>query len=122
MKVVGISKEDSDFIIIGVDILPQSIPSKTTHYSVSVYDGNKEKIIQKYKKVNLQKIIGLAQSSQASYVAIDNIYELVKNPSQIPHLCIQLLPKTKLVQVTGSPIHGFTSLSKLMRQNGLTIP
>ena len=122
MKVVVISKEDSDFIIIGVDILPQSIPSKTAHYSVSVYDGNKEEIIQKYKKVNLQKIIGLAQSSQASYVAIDNIYELVKNPSQIPHLCIQLLPKTKLVQVTGSPIHGFTSLSKLMRQNVLTIP
>ena len=121
MKVVGISKEDSDFIIIGVDILPQSIPSKTTHYSVCVYDGNKEEIIKKYKKVNLQKIIGLAQSSQASYVATDNIYELVKNPSQIPKLCIQLLPITKLVQVTGSPVHGFTSLSKLMRQNGMKI-
>ncbi len=122
MKVVGISKEDSDFIIIGVDILPQSIPSKTTHYSVCVYDGNKEEIIKNYKKVNLQKIIGLAQSSQASYVATDNVYELVKNPSQIPQLCIQLLPKTKLVQVTGSPVHGFTSLSKLMRQNGMNIP
>ncbi|MCK4971986.1 MAG: DUF460 domain-containing protein [Candidatus Heimdallarchaeota archaeon] len=118
---VGISKEDSDFIIIGVDILPQSIPSKTTHYSVCVYDGNKEEIIKKYKKVNLQKIIGLAQSSQASYVATDNIYELVKNPSQIPKLCIQLLPITKLVQVTGSPVHGFTSLPKLMRQNGMKI-
>ncbi len=122
MKVVDISKEDSDFIIIGVDILPQSIPSKATHYSVCVYDGTKEEIIKKYKKANLQKIIGLARSSQASYVATDNIYELVKNPSQIPRLCIQLLPKTKLVQVTGSPIHGFTSLTKLMRQNGMKIP
>ncbi|MHA1550849.1 MAG: DUF460 domain-containing protein [Candidatus Heimdallarchaeaceae archaeon] len=121
MKVVGISKEDSDFIIIGVDILPQNIPSRTTHYSVCVYDGNKKEIITKYKKVNLQKIIGLAQSSQASYVATDNIYELVKNPSQIPKLCIQLLPITKLVQVTGSPVHGFTSLSKLMRQYGVKI-
>ncbi|MCK5409137.1 MAG: DUF460 domain-containing protein, partial [Candidatus Heimdallarchaeota archaeon] len=118
---VGISKEDSDFIIIGVDILPQNIPSRTTHYSVCVYDGNKKEIITKYKKVNLQKIIGLAQSSQASYVATDNIYELVKNPSQIPKLCIQLLPITKLVQVTGSPVHGFTSLSKLMRQYGVKI-
>ena len=122
MKVVGISKEDSDFIIVGVDILPQSIPSKSTHYSVCVYDGNKKEIIKKYKKVNLQKIIGLAQSSQASFVAIDNIYELVKSPSQIPKLCMQLLPITKLVQVTGSPIHGFTSLSNLMRQNGMKIP
>jgi len=119
---VGISKEDSDFIIIGVDILPQNIPSKAPHYSVCVYDGNKEEMIKKYKKANLQKIIGLAQSSQAAYVAIDNIYELVENPSQIPKLCVQLLPKTKLVQVTGSPVHGFTSLSKLMRQNGMLIP
>ncbi|MBY9000217.1 MAG: DUF460 domain-containing protein [Candidatus Heimdallarchaeota archaeon] len=122
MKVINISKEDSDFIIIGVDILPQSIPSTSTHYSVCVYDGNKGEIIKKYAKANLSKIIGLAQSSQASYVATDNIYELVRNPSQIPKLCVQLLPKTKIVQVTGSPVHGFTSLLKLMKQNGIPIP
>ena len=119
---LNISKEDSDFIIIGVDILPQTVPSKTSQYSTCIYDGKEGNIIKKYDKINLQKIIGLANSSQATYIATDNIYELVKNPSQIPKLCLQLLPSTKLVQVTGSPLHGFTSLPKLMKQNGMKIP
>ncbi len=66
-------------------------------------------------------MIGIVRSSQALYLASDNIYELVKNPSQIPHLCLQLQPNTKLVQITGSPVHGFTPLSKLMKQHGLNV-
>jgi predicted RNase H-like nuclease (RuvC/YqgF family) len=108
-----------DFITVGVDILPQSIPSRTTHYAVCIYDGTNEETIQKYDKVNLQKLLGIIRSSQAVYLATDNIYELVRNPSQIPHLCMQLLPNTKLVQITGSPLHGFTVLTKLMKQHGL---
>jgi len=80
-----------------------------------------KQIIQKYEKVNFQKLLGIVRSTQATYFASDNIYELVKNPSQIPHLCMQLLPTTKLVQVTGSPVHGFTSLPRLMKQNGLDV-
>lgn len=66
-------------------------------------------------------MIGIVKSSQALYLASDNIYELVKNPSQIPHLCLQLQPNTKLVQITGSPVHGFTPLTKLMKQHGLNV-
>ncbi len=112
---------ETDLIVVGVDILPQSSPSGVSHYAVSVYDGANDKLIQKYNKVNLQKLIGIIRSSQANFLASDNIYELVKKPSQIPHLCLQLLPATKLVQVTGSPIHGFTSLRRLMKQNDLPI-
>lgn len=119
MKVIEIS--DSEIISVGVDILPQSSPSKIAKYSVCVYDGANNIIIQKYEKVNLQKLIGIVRSSQAHYLASDNIYELVKNPSQIPHLCLQLQPNTKLVQITGSPIHGFTPLTKLMKQHGLNV-
>lgn len=112
---------ETDLIVVGVDILPQSSPSGVSHYAVCVYDGVNDKLIQKYKKVNLQKLIGIIRSSQANYLASDNIYELVKKPSQIPHLCLQLLPTTKLVQVTGSPVHGFTSLPRLMKQNELPV-
>ncbi len=112
---------DSDIITVGADILPQSTVSSGTHYAVCVYDATNKKIIQKYEKANLQKLIGIVKSSQATYFASDNIYELVKSPSQIPHLCLQLLPITKLVQVTGSPMHGFTSLPRLMKQNGLDV-
>lgn len=112
---------DSEIISVGVDILPQSSPSKIAKYSVCVYDGVNDIIIQKYEKVNLQKLIGIVRSSQAHYLASDNIYELVKNPSQIPHLCLQLQPNTKLVQITGSPVHGFTPLTKLMKQHGLNV-
>ena len=110
-----------DTIIVGVDILPQESTSRSPHYAVCVYDGRKEEIIKKYEKVNLQKLLGIVRSSQAVYLASDNIYELVKNPSQISHLCLQLVPNTKLVQITGSPIHGFTSLPKLMSQHGLKL-
>ncbi|MHA1198128.1 MAG: DUF460 domain-containing protein [Candidatus Heimdallarchaeaceae archaeon] len=119
MKVTQIS--DSDMITVGADILPQSTASRGGHYAVCVYDGTNRRIIQNYDKVNLQKLIGIVRSSQATYLASDNIYELVKSPSQIPHLCLQLLPNTKLVQVTGSPVHGFTSLPRLMKQNGLDV-
>jgi len=112
---------ESDLIIIGVDILPQTSPSRVGYYAVCVYDANKNEIIKKYDKVNLQKLLGIVRSSQASHIAVDNIYELVKRPSQIPHLCLQLLPSSKLVQVTGSPLHGYTSLPKLMKQYGLVI-
>ena len=114
-----ISIAESDLIVVGVDILPQKSPSGTSHYAVCVYDGANAKIIQKFDKVNLQKLLGIVRSSQAIYLASDNIYELVKKPSQIPHLCLQLLPSTKLVQVTGSPIHGFISLPRLMKQENL---
>ncbi|MFW9853217.1 MAG: DUF460 domain-containing protein [Candidatus Thorarchaeota archaeon] len=110
---------ETDTIIVGVDILPQESPTRSSHYAVCVYDAKKEEMIKKYDKVNLQKLLGIVRSSQAVYLASDNIYELVKKPSQIPHLCLQLLPNTKLVQITGSPIHGFTSLPKLMSQHGL---
>ena len=119
MKVIEIS--DSEIISVGVDILPQTSPSKIAKYSVCVYDGVNNIIIQKYEKVNLQKLIGIVRSSRAHYLASDNIYELVKNPSQIPHLCLQLQPNTKLVQITGSPVHGFTPLTKLMKQHGLNV-
>ena len=119
MKVIEIS--DSEIITVGVDILPQSSASKIAKYSVCVYDVNNSSIIQKYEKVNLQKLIGIVRSSQAHYLASDNIFELVKSPSQIPHLCLQLLPNTKLVQITGSPMHGFTPLTKLMKQHGLDV-
>jgi len=112
---------DSEIISVGVDILPQTSPSKIAKYSVCVYDGANDIIIQKYEKVNLQKLIGIVRSSQAHYLASDNIFELVKNPSQIPHLCLQLQPNTKLVQITGSPVHGFTPLTKLMKQHGLNV-
>ena len=112
---------ESDLIVVGVDILPRSSPSNVSHYAICVYDGVNGKIIQKYDKANQQKLIGIIRSSQANFLASDNIYELVKNPSQIPHLCLQLLPATKLVQVTGSPIHGFTSLPRLMKQNNLPV-
>jgi predicted RNase H-like nuclease (RuvC/YqgF family) len=112
---------ETDTIIVGVDILPQESPSRSSHYAVCVYDAKREEIINKYDKVNLQKLLGIVRSSQAVYLASDNIYELVKKPSQIPHLCLQLLPNTKLVQITGSPIHGFTSLPKLMSQHGLKL-
>ena len=112
---------DLDLITVGADILPQNTATKSTHYAVCVYDASNKQIIQKYDKVNLQKLLAIVRSTQATYFASDNIYELVKSPSQIPHLCMQLLPSTKLVQVTGSPVHGFTSLPRLMKQNGLDV-
>ncbi|UJG45000.1 MAG: DUF460 domain-containing protein [Candidatus Heimdallarchaeum endolithica] len=108
-------------IIIGADIVPQTSASKNPHYAVCVYDGIKEKVIDSFENVNFHKLISIIQKTQANFLATDNVYELVSSPSYLPYLCIQLSPSTKLVQVTGSPIHGFTPLTKLMRKYGLEV-
>ncbi len=114
-----IVKEES--IIIGVDILPQTSPSRKNYFAVCVYDVKQDKVLMEFDRVNIHKLLGITTSAKAHLLATDNIYELVLSPSQIPFLCIQLLPVTKLVQVTGSPIHGFTPLSKLIRDHGMKI-
>ena len=114
-----IVKEES--IIIGVDILPQTSPLRKNYFAVCVYDVKQEEVLMEFDRVNIHKLLGITTSAKAHLLATDNIYELVHSPSQIPFLCIRLLPVTKLVQVTGSPIHGFTPLSQLMRDHGMKI-
>lgn len=109
-----------EIITIGIDILPQSSPSSSTHFAVCVYDNSKKQVIKEYSRLNLSKLIRLIKQIRPTYLASDNIYELVRKPAEIPKLCAQMLP-TKLVQVTGSPIHGFTPLTKLMREHGLEV-
>ncbi len=110
-----------DRIIVGADILPQFIAAKNPHYAVCVYDANKKEIIESFEKVSFNKLINIVNKTQAQYLASDNIYELVSKPSQIPFLAIQLAPTSKLLQITGSPVHGFTSLTKLLRQQGFEV-
>ncbi|MHA1685584.1 MAG: DUF460 domain-containing protein [Candidatus Heimdallarchaeaceae archaeon] len=113
-------QNDEDLITIGIDILPQASPSSFVAFAACVYDGSKKRVLQLYDRINLSKLVKLIRQIRPKYLASDNIYELVRTPSEIPKLCIQILP-TKLVQVTGSPIHGFTPLTKLMREHDLEV-
>jgi len=116
--VVVISRER---IIVGADILPQSSISKKPHYAVCIYDGVREEVIEAFEHVSFDKLIITVKKTQAQFLASDNIYELVNKPSQVPFLSMQLAPTSKLVQVTGSPRHGFTPLTKLLRQHGFEV-
>lgn len=115
---ICIAKES---IIIGIDILPKTSVSSKPYYAVFVYDAQKEEGIESYNKASFSKLIRIVQEFKADYLVSDNVYELVERPHQIPYLCLQLLPTTKLVQITGSPIHGFTSLPKLMNDQDLFV-
>ncbi len=109
---------DEGYIIVGADILPQTSSLKRAYYAVSIYDAGKEKELSSYERVTFYELLRIVRDTKAKYLASDNIYELVPNPAGIPPLCSKLLP-SKLVQVTGSPIHGFISLHKLMKIHGI---
>lgn len=98
-------------IVMGIDRLP----SYNDYAVVIVSDSN---IVFKKECVTKNEILEIAQQFKVNAIAIDNIYEL-GSESEIKAF-MSLLHNVDLVQVTGSPIHGFKPLSLIAKELGLS--
>ncbi len=105
--------------IIGVDVRPFSSPysKKRAKYSVAVLSHGE--IVYSSHSVSLHDIKSLINEYHAKTLAVDNIKELFKRKSELYKFIESLPADLTLIQVTGSPIHGFKSVKSLAKEAGI---
>ncbi|MEM4599228.1 MAG: DUF460 domain-containing protein [Candidatus Methanomethylicaceae archaeon] len=97
--------------VLGIDRLP----SYNNYAAVIVNDSN---IIFKKECITKNELLEIAQQFKVDAIAIDNIYEL-GSENEIKAF-MSYLHNADLIQVTGSPIHGFKPLSLIAKELGLS--
>ncbi|MCS7097874.1 MAG: DUF460 domain-containing protein [Candidatus Methanomethyliaceae archaeon] len=97
--------------VLGIDRLP-------SYNDFAVVIISNSEIIFKKECVSKNELLEIAQQFKVNAIAIDNIYEL-GSESEIKAF-MSYLYNVDLVQVTGSPIHGFKPLSLIARELGLS--
>ena len=102
--------------IFGVDIASGSPHSRQSpSYSLVILDGD---AAIPHHMISRHKLIRLIRERQPEIVALDNVYELADDRSDLVNLLRRLPAKTKLVQVTGGERP--ESLLKVARWHGIT--
>lgn len=105
--------------IFGIDILPQSSPRGTLAFSLVIIKGSQ--VLKRYDRVSLGRLLRVSRSIKPRFIAMDNVYELASNPSQLLRI-ISLLPsETQIVQVTGSPKDGLRQMHIIAAEHGLSL-
>jgi hypothetical protein len=100
--------------IIGFDIAERS--SGHLRYAVSIINESGEEL-SLYPLVGRKRLMKYVRKFKPSYLACDNVMELVPSAKDIAPFCSTLPPETQLVQVTAISNSQFRPLSSLMRQN-----
>jgi len=103
-------------LIIGIDINPSSSPASKTppKYAVTVLSG--KEFIETNEKASLKELLALTRKYKPMYLAMDNIFEIFRNRREMFNLILKIPPETSIVQVTGSPVSGYSSLKYLARK------
>ncbi|MFX1301595.1 MAG: DUF460 domain-containing protein, partial [Promethearchaeota archaeon] len=106
--------------IIGFDILPQSSPSskKSPRYASVLMEGE---ILETNSSIRRSELLKLIRRVEPDIIATDNLLELSATQKGVIEFLSRIPSKTRVIQVTGSPIHGMTSLTKLARRRGFTV-
>jgi hypothetical protein len=106
-----------------VDIEPMKSPlSKTPpNYSLVMYQG--DQLIFKQSDVKKSKVIEYLNKYNITILAIDNIFELVKDNQELYQLIKKLPVGMKIIQVTGNPANPQTlkPLKIVAQQNGIKL-
>ena len=107
-------------MIIGFDILPQSSPSsrKSPRYAMVLKKGDD---LTTWDSIRRNELLALIRKEKPDIVATDNLLELAPSEKSVIDTLSKLPSRTRIVQVTGSPVHGMTSLAKLAKKHGLPI-
>lgn len=98
-------------VVMGLDRLPSY-----SGFSLAIADHSSIRFRQ--ETASKEEILQLVQLHKVDAVAIDNIYEL--GSEQEIKSFMSYLYNADLIQVTGSPIHGFKPLSVIGRELGIT--
>ena len=112
--------ETSSQRIIGFDILPQSSPSskKPARYAMVLMEGE---LLETYNSVRRSELLKIVRRVEPDIIATDNLLELSSTEKGVIEFLSRIPSKTRVIQVTGSPVHGMTSLTKLARRNGFHV-
>jgi len=107
-------------LIIGFDILPQQSPStrKSPKYAMAIF---KEDVLESNESVSRTELLNRVRQLNPDILATDNLFELASTEKGVIDYLSKIPSKTRIVQVTGSPIYGLTSLAKLAKKFGLQI-
>ncbi|MCG3218758.1 MAG: DUF460 domain-containing protein [Candidatus Heimdallarchaeota archaeon] len=100
--------------IIGIDIAERS--SGHLRYAVFIINESGDELAL-YPLVGHKRLMKYVRKYKPSYLACDNVMELVPSAKDIAPFCSSLPPETQLVQVTAISNSQFRPLSSLMRQN-----
>ncbi|MHA2299083.1 MAG: DUF460 domain-containing protein [Candidatus Hodarchaeales archaeon] len=102
--------------ILGADLLAGSPESKKKpRYAAFLVNGENT---LSFDEIDLDKLNRLIRAEKPDYLAVDNIFELF-NKKELIFFSRRLPVTTSLVQVTGSPQHGFVTVKQLAKQYGL---
>lgn len=86
-------------VIYGIDIAKgSSRAQEAPRYAVAVLEDGE---VTHYSMLRRHKILQMVQRDHPAYIAVDNIYELAADKTDLIHFLEKLPEATKLVQVTG---------------------
>jgi predicted RNase H-like nuclease (RuvC/YqgF family) len=115
---MGCCKTLGNDVVVGIDSLPMSSPHGDRQYAVTIMQGSR--VIERANNVSFMDLIKLVKKYNPSIIALDNIFELAESIGDLRRIALTLPLNVKIVQVTGSPDHGFKTLESLALDNGLT--
>lgn len=112
--------EKSPPLIIGFDILPHHSPSsrKSPKYAMALF---KKDILESNDSVSRTGLLKQIRQLNPDILATDNLFELASTEKGVIGYLSKIPSKTRVIQVTGSPVYGLTSLTKLAKRYGLQI-
>jgi len=107
-------------LVIGFDILPRSSPSsrKSPRYAMALKKGDD---LATWDSLRRNELFAIIRKEKPDIVATDNLLELAPTEKSVIDALSKLPSRTRIVQVTGSPVHGMTSLAKLAKKHRLHI-
>ena len=109
-------------LVIGIDIEPGTSPRSPEggRYAVAVLrDSRVEGIL---RSVKIREVLQLAKKRKASYLAVDNPYELAADSRDLLNFLRDLPYGTRLVCPTWSKRHGFRQLKRVAAEYGIQLP
>lgn len=107
--------------IFGIDILAGKSPSSLSQPNYALVILQDQNIIKKVNGVSKNQLIRLIGTYKPDILAVDNIYELEPSSNDLKAFVALLPPKTKVIQVTGSPSSA-SSLQETAIKQGLRPP
>ncbi|MBD3228531.1 MAG: DUF460 domain-containing protein [Candidatus Lokiarchaeota archaeon] len=108
----------------GIDIEPMRSPlsRKSPTYSIAIYQG-KDTLIFEKRNVKRHKLIQYLNKYKVSFLAMDNIFELVKDNKELYQYIKKFPVGIKIIQVTGNPAATETlkPLKIISQQNNIKV-
>ena len=114
------TKPSEERLVIGFDLLPQSsvkVQDKP-RFAMALVRGSQVEVHGAVRRAELLRAI---RKHVPYAVATDNLMELAPTERGVIDFLAKLPARTKIIQVTGSPVHGMTPLMKLARRHGFPL-